>query len=64
MWQPLSERLDGLGGPLLDLFADLPPFSILSCKQYVVGSEGAIAVQYPAGGRPTVRLQCRFQRTT
>jgi len=56
MWQPLSERLDCLNGPLLDLFADLPPFSILSCKQYVVGSEGAIAVQYPAGGRPTVRL--------
>jgi len=64
MWQPLNERLDGLDGPLLDLFADFPPFSILSCKQYVVGSEGAIAVQYPTGGRPTVCLQCRFQRTT
>jgi len=56
MWQPLIGRLDGLDGPLLDLFADLPPFCILSCKQYVVGSKGAIAIQYPAGGRPTVCL--------
>ena len=31
-------------------------FSILTCAQYAVGSEGAIAVQYSAGGRPVVRL--------
>ena len=32
------------------------PFSTLSCTQYAVGSEGAIAVQYSAGGRPVLRL--------
>jgi hypothetical protein len=39
---PTTEYLDG---PLLDLFADLPPFSIQTCTQYAVGSRDAMAVQ-------------------
>jgi hypothetical protein len=35
--QQLSEYLDD---PLLDLFADNPPFSILGSRQYAVGSGG------------------------
>ena len=49
--QPQSEH-DGAG--IDSSHAHRTPFSILTCTQFAVGSNGSIEVEYSKGGRPVV----------